>query len=425
MTPLPPASASIEQQRAQVAAQYRAVAHMARAIAEVHEEAASIFCYPASDDLLLTTGSRSHRIMEILGDILNGMDASRMKTSGSGRSLKKRVRFFRLKRDPPMSDVSAPASARPALSDAYDRDAADALELAQYLRATPIELWRVGLGPGDKDLILEALALFVACSLHRWTADMSLRVLDLFSCLGHHAIGLRNAGDFDTVAFVECNPWRRVRLAIAFPQVRIHDDIGTYIAQRDEADILFGGPPCQQTSRPQPSMDDEQASLFGQRCDGLPTTFAQNGLSWNSPPVTRSGKATALATAQILAITLPDLSLRLETLVRLTNAGVCSSWPAPVCRDWRSPGRRDHPRLTASRGQQMPEVLGTRVSCALLPVDAWAAGEYGRGRARERIEEIEALGDSNPPELAEVIGHCILAAARPPRATVPEAGGAT
>ena len=55
-----------------------------------------------------------------------------------------------------------PASARPALSFAYDRDAADALELAQYLRATPIELWRVGLGPGDKELILEALALFAA-----------------------------------------------------------------------------------------------------------------------------------------------------------------------------------------------------------------------------------------------------------------------
>jgi len=34
-----------------------------------------------------------------------------------------------------------------------------------------------------------------------------------------------------------------------------------------------------------------------------------------------------------------------------------------------------------------------------------------RGRSRGRRERIEALGDSNPPEMAEVIGRAIIAGA--------------
>jgi hypothetical protein len=44
-------------------------------------------------------------------------------------------------------------------------------------------------------------------------------------------------------------------------------------------------------------------------------------------------------------------------------------------------------------------------------VDARSAGEFDQGHAsRERRELIEALGDSNPPHMAEAIGRAIVAA---------------
>ena len=61
-------------------------------------------------------------------------------------------------------------------------------------------------------------------------------------------------------------------------------------------------------------------------------------------------------------------------------------------------------RAANARGAWNPDKL------ASLPVDAQSAGEMGRANSRARRERIEALGDSNPPEMAEVIGKCIIAA---------------
>jgi site-specific DNA-cytosine methylase len=49
-----------------------------------------------------------------------------------------------------------------------------------------------------------------------------LRVLDLFSCIGGHALGLHAAGGFRTVQFVERDPWRRSVLAqsLGAPHIR-------------------------------------------------------------------------------------------------------------------------------------------------------------------------------------------------------------
>jgi hypothetical protein len=43
-------------------------------------------------------------------------------------------------------------------------------------------------------------------------------------------------------------------------------------------------------------------------------------------------------------------------------------------------------------------------------VDAGSAGEMDRASAAIRRQRIEALGDSNPPHMAEVIGQAIIAA---------------
>lgn len=72
-----------------------------------------------------------------------------------------------------------------------------------------------------------------------------MRSLDLFSCVGCHAIGFERAG-IRTVAFCESNAWRRDRLAEQYPRTPIYDDVRTY--EGDKAEIVIGGPPCQRTS---------------------------------------------------------------------------------------------------------------------------------------------------------------------------------
>lgn len=71
-------------------------------------------------------------------------------------------------------------------------------------------------------------------------------VLDLFSNIGGHALGLHQAGDFRTVQFVEIEPRRQRLLAHHFPGTPISGDIRTFAGVR--ADIAIGGPPCQRTS---------------------------------------------------------------------------------------------------------------------------------------------------------------------------------
>lgn len=65
----------IDEKRQQVVDQYRAVAHLASTLATVHSEIGEAITAGPSDDLLDIRGNRSAHIMEVLGDILNGMDA--------------------------------------------------------------------------------------------------------------------------------------------------------------------------------------------------------------------------------------------------------------------------------------------------------------------------------------------------------------
>lgn len=129
--------------------------------------------------------------------------------------------------------------------------------------------------------------------------------------------------------------------------------------------------PASERQWPLPFTASEMASASGPTCSPQPTGPAQNGLSWSSPPAMRRGKPKSLTIFADLAATSPGLNSALATLVRRISAGECTYLPAPACRDWRSPGDRSHPRLTAPRGQQMPEVIGTRISS---PLYEWMLG---------------------------------------------------
>lgn len=73
-----------------------------------------------------------------------------------------------------------------------------------------------------------------------------MRVLDLFSGIGGFSLGLQMAGGFETVQFVEIDPYCQKVLAKNFPGVPIHDDIRTFAGV--PADLICGGFPCQDIS---------------------------------------------------------------------------------------------------------------------------------------------------------------------------------
>jgi hypothetical protein len=144
----------------------------------------------------------------------------------------------------------------------------------------------------------------------------------------------------------------------------------TFAPSRRRADVCFGGPPCQQPALPLQFTATEQELPWPDmlRC-GLDA-----GAEWfvvEQPPgnaaweaevaddLCRTGRHVAVFEFGAHDVGAPYLRRRVTWL------------PAPACRDWRSPGLRSHKRLSAPRGQQLPEVIGTRIPS---PLSEWMLG---------------------------------------------------
>ena len=78
---------------------------------------------------------------------------------------------------------------------------------------------------------------------------VKLRLLDTFSGIGGFSYAAeRIVGGFETVAFVEREPYCQQILSKHWPSVPIYDDITTFNPQPYSADVVCGGFPCQDIS---------------------------------------------------------------------------------------------------------------------------------------------------------------------------------
>ena len=238
-------------------------------------------------------------------------------------------------------------------------------------------------------------------------------VIDLFSCVGCHAVGFERAGLPKLKAMVELCGYRRAVLAGNFPGTPIHDDVRNF--QPPTADVVFGGPPCQETS--------VAAAVHGKRTGrSLWSEMLRIGIAakakWivvEQPPGNPAWEAEACG----------DLSDHRFPCARI-ECGACDGGAPYIRRRVYFLACTSLPRLEVawSEGPQAIERVARAADArgawdprklAPLRVDACSAGEVDRGKkSRRRKERIEALGDSNPPEMAEVIGHCLLAGAHIP-----------
>lgn len=78
---------------------------------------------------------------------------------------------------------------------------------------------------------------------------MTLKLLDTFAGIGGFSYAAEKlVGGFQTVQFIEIDPYCQQVLNKNFPNIPIHDDITTYRAEPYSADIITGGFPCQDIS---------------------------------------------------------------------------------------------------------------------------------------------------------------------------------
>lgn len=78
---------------------------------------------------------------------------------------------------------------------------------------------------------------------------MTLRLLDTFSGIGGFSYAAeRIVGGYETVAFVEREPFCQSVLRKHWPTVPIHNDICKFQPERYSADVVCGGFPCQDIS---------------------------------------------------------------------------------------------------------------------------------------------------------------------------------
>lgn len=223
-----------------------------------------------------------------------------------------------------------------------------------------------------------------------------LRVLDLFSCVGCHALGMVRAGHTIT-ALCERNEWRREKLINQFPGITVFDDVRTI--EPPASDVCFGGPPCQATS--------VAAAIHGKRTGGsLWGSMLQAGINAGSkwfvveqPPGNAAWEAEVVNDlsnagfhSAIFEFGAHDVGAPYLRRRRYVFASSSLSRLA-LARESIPQAIDDAARAAAARGDWNPDTIPS------FGVDTWRSE-----RVDERRQRIEALGDSNPPAMAEAVG---------------------
>jgi DNA (cytosine-5)-methyltransferase 1 len=234
-----------------------------------------------------------------------------------------------------------------------------------------------------------------------------LRTLDLFSCIGGHALGLHATGGFHTVAFVEADPWRRTVINYHYPDIPIYPDVRTFHGRKDTADVVVGGPPCQKTST--------IAAIHGNRTGASLWPEMRRIISETEPAW--------------IVVEQPPGNTPWETQVQtdLEGTGYHPSRLVLTAASLGAPHQRrrvfilahtNHQRLQIAR-QSLPSQID-RIARGTTHRNPWTDPPPRSLRVADGIPtrldrrpRIRAIGDSNPPIMMTAIGMAIIAAENP------------
>jgi DNA (cytosine-5)-methyltransferase 1 len=171
---------------------------------------------------------------------------------------------------------------------------------------------------------------------------MTLKLLDTFSGIGGFSFAAeRLVGGFETVQFVEWNPYCQKILNQHWPSVHIHGDIQTFYPQPFSADVICGGFPCQDIS-----VAGRQAGI---------KVGTRSGLFYELIRIIRLVRPRYVVLENVAAIVTNGLGV---VLGELAEAGFDCEWSCIRASDLGACHRRDRWWLVAYPNSSGPQGFG-------------------------------------------------------------------
>ena len=205
---------------------------------------------------------------------------------------------------------------------------------------------------------------------------MTLKIIDTFSGIGGFSYAAEKlVGGFETIQFVECEPYAQKILKKHWPDIPIHDDIKTYNPEPYSADVVCGGFPCQ------------DISTAGQG-KGI-TEETRSGLFYELIRVIRLVRPKYIVLENVAAILNNGLGI---VLGELAEAGVDCEWACIPASALGACHQRDRWWLDAypnDNGSSSPEKSRSI--------------EETNGRTEKRQNETGKLEGSSQPRNSEVV----------------------
>lgn len=238
-----------------------------------------------------------------------------------------------------------------------------------------------------------------------------LKLLDLFSGIGGFSYGLEATGGFNTLAFVEINPFCQKVLKKWWPAVPLYSDINKVAITKGQFDVLCGGFPCQDVSI---AKQGGQQSLLGDRSglwyqylrlisEGLPQwllienveNLRNRGMGLILSQLAAFGYDAEWHVIPAWGVGLPQQRERVWIVACLVRNGVERNSPFPLQGLRRVPWIENGGRASNWLGQLDPATPTLLRSSNGIP---------------NYVDRINALGNSIVPKIAYYLGQAILEA---------------
>ena len=233
-----------------------------------------------------------------------------------------------------------------------------------------------------------------------------LRLIDTFSGIGGFSYAAeRIVGGFETVAFVECEPFCQKVLQKHWPLVDLYDDIKTYSPEPYSADVICAGFPCQDIS-----VAGRQAGI---------KQGTRSGLFYELIRVIRQLRPQYVVLENVAAITTNGLDIVLGEMaeagydtewscIRASDMGGCHRrdrwWLVAYLHSSRAQGLRPERQLREAREEVSPK---WRTGPELLS-PAWRSYlsqpllHRGDDGLSNRVDRLRSLGNTVVPQVAAI-----------------------